>query len=101
MCMMSQMNNKLLSLNEENETLSIEIGDNIYFKVQKRRGVLQLEGVPQLWGIRYILCKKVALTHKLFQILIKTALKEINILHQTLTVRFTCSRINSSNPRLF
>ena len=51
-CCIGQMNIKLLFLNKENETLSTQVGDIICFEVPKR-GVLQLEGVPQLGGIRY------------------------------------------------
>ena len=37
------------------KTLSVQVGDIIFYDLSKKRWVLQLEGVLQLGGIRYIL----------------------------------------------
>ena len=46
------MNNKLLSLNEENENFECTNWRHNIFRGPEKRGVLQLEGVPQLGGVR-------------------------------------------------
>ena len=53
-CCIRQMNIKLLSLNEENENFEYTYWKRNMFQGPKKKGVLQLEGVLQLGGIRYV-----------------------------------------------
>ena len=48
------MNIKLLSLNEENENFEYTYWKHNMFQGPKKKGMLQLEGVLQLGGIRYV-----------------------------------------------